>query len=400
MGAYIYQAMKKSGQPCKGVIEADSDRHARQLLREQHLWPTSIAAIKSSYRATTHKDKLPAEDLSLFTRQLATLLAAGIPVEEALRGVSEQTEKDKIRRLIIGVRSKVMEGYALAQAMADYPKVFPQLFRATVSAGEQTGRLDMVLEKLADYTENQQTIRQKIKQALIYPVVMVMVSMGIISFLLSFVVPKIIDVFSNSGQTLPPMTQVLIALSAFVKAYGLYAFVVMALLIIILKRSLQYPTVRFRWDHLILKLPIVSYMVKSINVARYIHTFAILFAAGVNVLETMQVSAGLLSNVVMRQAFNQAAVRVREGASISTSLKETGFIRPMTIHLIGSGEKSGQISPMMERGAKHLDNEVRRLIDTALTLLEPLIILLMGAVVLFIVLATLLPIFSMEQLVN
>ena len=399
MGAYQYQALKKSGNTCKGVIEADSERHARQLLREQGMVPTLISTLKKSNLAT-NKDKLSAQDLSLFTRHLATLLAAGIPVEESLRGVGEQTDKDKIRKLIIGVRSKVMEGYSLAQAMAEYPYVFPELYRATVAAGEQTGRLDLVLDKLADYTENQQQIRQKIQQALIYPTLMIVVSTAIISFLLTFVVPKIIEVFTSSGQSLPAMTNVLIQISAFIKSYGIYTLIVIIILLVIFNRSLANLRVRLAWHRIILKLPIVAYLVRTINVARYIHTFGILFAAGVNVLETMKVSASLVSNLVMRGAFDVATVRVREGAAISQALKETGFIGPMASHLIASGEKSGQLSTMMERAALHLDNEVRRLIDTALTLLEPLVILFMGAVVLFIVLATLLPIFSMEQLVT
>jgi len=399
MGAYQYQALKKSGNTCKGVIEADSQRHARQLLRDQGLIPTLILPPQSSH-LIKRKDKLSTQDLSLFTRQLATLLAAGIPVEESLKGVSEQTERDNVRRLIIGVRSKVMEGYALAQAMSEYPDVFPELYRATVAAGEQTGRLDVVLEKLADYTENQQQIKQKIQQALIYPVIMIVVSSAIISFLLAFVVPKIIDVFTSSGQSLPAMTTVLIVLSSFIKKYGLYVLMVIILSLVMFKRSLAKPRVLTAWHRTLLKLPIVAYLIKTVNVARYIHTFGILFAAGVSVLETMHVASSLISNTIMQKAFETAATRVKEGASISQALKDTGFLGAMAIHLIASGEKSGQLSAMMERTAQHLDNEVRRLIDTALTLLEPLVILFMGAVVLFIVLATLLPIFSMEQLVT
>ncbi|TAL65628.1 MAG: type II secretion system protein GspF [Legionella sp.] len=398
MGAYQYQALKKNGGNQNGVIEADSERHARQLLREQNLIPTQVQALMQQ-RAGNPKSKLSSADLSLLTRQLATLLAAGIPVEESLRGVSEQTEKDKVRELIIGIRAKVLEGYGLAQAMAQYPNAFPELYRATVGAGEQTGRLDLVLEKLADYTENQQLTRQKVQQALIYPILMIAVSVAIISFLLTFVVPKIIEVFTSSGQTLPYMTLILINFSHFVKSYGLYTLIAIIALIVGFKHSLRNIKVKTAWHRFILKLPIVSYLVKTINVARYIHTFGILFAAGVSVLETMRVSASLITNVVMRQAFDTATLRVREGSGISEALKETHYISPMAIHLIASGEKSGQISNMMERAANHLDNEVKRLIDTSLTLLEPLVILFMGAVVLFIVLATLLPIFSMEQLV-
>ncbi|HBD7253883.1 TPA: GspF family T2SS innner membrane protein variant LspF [Legionella pneumophila] len=398
MGAYQYQALKVNGSISKGVIEADSERHARQLLREQGLIPTQVQTL-TQQRAASSKSKVSAADLALLTRQLATLLAAGIPVEESLRGVSEQTEKDKVRELIIGVRSKVLEGYGLAQAMAQYPNAFPELYRATVGSGEQTGRLDIVLEKLADYTEKQQQTRQKVQQALIYPLLMIIVSTAIISFLLTFVVPKIIDVFTESGQTLPPMTQLLINLSQFIKSYGLYSLVTMIVALIGFKKSLSNIKIKTAWHQFMLKLPIVSYLVKTINVARYIHTFGILFAAGVSVLETMRVSSSLVTNIVMRQAFDLATLRVREGSGISEALKETKFISPMAIHLIASGEKSGQLSDMMERSASHLDNEVNRLIETSLTLLEPMVILLMGAVVLFIVLATLLPIFSMEQLV-
>ncbi|HAU2042637.1 TPA: type II secretion system protein GspF, partial [Legionella pneumophila] len=387
-----------NGNVSKGVIEADSERHARQLLREQGLIPTQVQTL-TQQRAASSKSKVSAADLALLTRQLATLLAAGIPVEESLRGVSEQTEKDKVRELIIGVRSKVLEGYGLAQAMAQYPNAFPELYRATVGSGEQTGRLDVVLEKLADYTEKQQKTRQKVQQALIYPLLMIIVSTAIISFLLTFVVPKIIDVFTESGQTLPPMTQLLINLSQFIKSYGLYTLAAIILALIGFKKSLSNIKIKTAWHQVMLKLPIVSYLVKTINVARYIHTFGILFAAGVSVLETMRVSSSLVTNVVMRQAFDLATLRVREGSGISEALKETKFISPMAIHLIASGEKSGQLSDMMERSASHLDNEVNRLIETSLTLLEPMVILLMGAVVLFIVLATLLPIFSMEQLV-
>lgn len=399
MGAYQFVALNKTGKSQKGVVEADSERQARQLLRDRGLFPTSVSTLKAENPRNT-RGKLKPEALSLFTRQLATLLGAGIPVEEALRGVSEQTEKDRVRELIIGVRAKVLEGYALAQAMSEFPLAFPELYRATVAAGEQTGRLDVVLEKLADYTENQQQTRQKIQQALIYPILMIIVSTGIISFLLSFVVPKIIEVFTSTGQTLPEMTMVLISISNGIKSWGLPLLVAFVLLLAGFRKSLGNPKIRLTWDRILLKLPIVSWLVRTVNIARYIHTFSILFAAGVSVLETMRVAASLVTNMAMRNAFIEASVRVREGSSISDALKLTGFLNPMELHLIASGEKSGQIAAMMDKAGAHLDNEVKRLVDTALTLLEPLVILFMGAVVLFIVLATLLPIFSMEQLVG
>ncbi len=398
MPAYQYQALKKNGGTNSGVIEADSERHARQLLRDQGLIPTWMQTL--TQQKTGSKKNICAADLSLLTRQLATLLAAGIPVEEALRGVSEQTDKNKVREILIGIRGKVLEGYGLAQAMSQYPQAFPELYRATVSSGEQTGHLDQVLEKLADYTEKQQKTRQKIQQALIYPLLMICVSIAIIGFLLTFVVPKIIEVFTNSGHTLPLMTLILIRISHFIKVYGLYVLLLLFLLMFAFKKSLKNNKIKSAWDRFLLKLPMISYLIKTINVARYIHTFGILFAAGVSILETMRVSASLVTNLIMKTAFETAAIKVREGGGIHESLKETGYISPMALHLIASGEKSGQLSELMERAATHLDNEVNRLIDTSLTLLEPIIILLMGGVVLFIVLATLLPIFSMEQLVT
>ncbi len=399
MGAYQYAALKKSGQTARGVIEADSERHARQLIREQGLIPTELQPIKTN-ASKKHKDSLQTAQLSLLTRQLATLLAAGVPVEESLRGLIAQSEHDKIRRVIIGVRSKVLEGYGLAQALSEYPLAFPYLYRATVAAGEHTGHLDLVLEKLANYTENQQIIRQKIQQAMIYPLLMVTVSLAIVMFLLTSVVPKIIEVFTNSGQSLPVMTRILIDLSHGVQAYGIYMLGVLLLGLLLFRRSLQHPPFKLRWHQMLLRLPLAAYLTRAVNVARYAHTFAILFSAGVSVLETMRVSASLIHNMAMRQAFDQATIHVREGTSISLALKETHFLSAMATHLIGSGEKSGQLAAMMEKAAAHLDHEVKHRLDIALGLLEPFVILMMGSVVLFIVLATLLPIFSMEQLIT
>ncbi|MDF1678651.1 MAG: type II secretion system inner membrane protein GspF [Legionellaceae bacterium] len=399
MGAYQYHALKSSGSPSKGVIEADSARHARQLLREQGLMPTDVTPIQKKTKKTTNRH-FQAQDLSLLTRQLATLLSAGIPLDEALQGVGEQSQKPSTRQLVIGIRAKVLEGYGLAQALDEYPAQFPELYRATVSAGEQTGRLDDVLLKLAEYTEHQQTIRQKIRQAMIYPTLMLVISVTIIGFLLAFVVPKIVGVFAESGQTLPTATHLLILLSEGIKQFGLYAIIGIVLIIAAFKKALTHLPFKTRFHQFLLHMPGVNHIIITSNVARYSHTFAILFTAGVSVLETMRVSSSLVSHVIMREKFEQATIRVKEGMPISQALAETTFFTPMATHLISSGEKSGQIAPLMERTAIYLDSEIRRLIDTALTLLEPLVILFMGGVILFIVLATLLPIFSMEQLVS
>ncbi len=398
MHTYTYHALKKSGHPCKGTIEADSERHARTLLRQQGLVPTMVQAAKTSTRRW-RQPSLSTQEVALLTRQLATLLSAGIPIDEALRGVAAQSEQETTQHILLGVRTKVMEGYTIAQALGEYPRVFPELYRATIHAGEQTSHLDRVLEKLADYTEAQQKTKQKIQQALIYPSLMMFISCAMISFLLAFVVPKIIDVFRSSGQTLPIMTRVLIQLSEWIQADGLYLLLALVLGALVFQRSLTYPSVKRRVHLLQLKMPLVGHMVQSVNIARYIHTFSILFSSGASILETMRVSASLVNQVIIREALDQATLRVKEGIAISIALQETRFFSPMATHLIASGEKSGQLATMMERAALHLDHEVQRRIDTGLTLLEPFIILFMGTLVLFIVLSTLLPIFSMEQLV-
>lgn len=399
MTAFQYHALTASGETKKGIIEADSERQARDSIRQQGLIPTHVQLVKG-HKGFGRVRRIQTADLALLTRQIATLLSAGIPIDETLQGVIEQTEKNKVAEILIGLRAKVIQGFSLAQAMAEYPGTFPELYRATVGSGEQTGQLDIVLLKLAEYTEQQQENRQKALQALIYPSLMILVSIGIISFLLAYVVPKIIEVFVSSGQTLPVMTQVLISMSHFIQHYGIYVVILFIAALGLFRYALTFKKWQWRWDSIKLRLPISSYLIRTSNSARYIHTFAILFSAGVSVLETMRVGNQLIGNLVMRQAFEKASVKVKEGASISQSLKETGFLNPMAIHLISSGERSGHIAQLMEKAASHMDKELKRLIDTALTLLEPMVILIMGAVVLFIVLATLLPIFSMEQLIS
>lgn len=397
MSTYRYTAFTSSGKSVKGTLQATSESDAREQLRAQGYTPTELK-VHVPRRFTLRSGST--QDLALLTRQLATLLAAGIPIEEALLGVSEQTDKPKIRSILLGVQSKIQEGFSLAQALGEYPSLFPEIYCTTVGAGEETGKLDTVLERLADYTEHQQQMKQKIQQALIYPTLMIIVSFSIISFLLTFVVPKMIHVFTESGQSLPLMTQSLIAISHFIQHYGLFVLLLIIIGIFLFKRWLKVKQNKLRFHQFLLKLPVIAYLIRTINVARYIHTFSILFAAGVNVLETMRISSRVIQNLAMQQAFMDATFQVREGREISAALKDTHFLSPIATHLIANGEKSGQLPEMMKHAATHLDNEVNRLLDTALTLLEPLMILFMGGIVLFIVLATLLPIFSMEQLVT
>ncbi len=402
MSAFQYQAMDTKGATQKGIIEADSPKEARRLLREQGLTPLEIELAQQKI---THfklkafgKPSVSVKELALMTRQLATLLSAGLPLEEVLAAVAEQTEKHRTKGLILSVRSKVLEGHSLASAFRDYPEAFSALYCSTVEAGEKSGHLDVVLQRLADYTEQQFYMRQKIQQALIYPCVMIFVALSILVFLLEYVVPKMITVYSNIGQALPVMTIILIAISTHLKSVGLYLFLIIITSVFFFRRSMKNNMAfRSRVHQFLLRIPLIGNAIKVANTARFSRTFAILSSAGVPVLEAMSISSKLITNLPIRTAVEEAANRVREGANISLALKQTQYFPPMSIHLIASGEVSGQLENMLERAANNQDSEIARLIETSLALFEPAIILVMGAMVLFIVLAILLPIFQLDQ---
>lgn len=403
MAAFQYNVLNLKGTSQKGIIEADSFKHARQLLREQgftildvQLTQQKMAQFKLK---AFGKPAVSVKELALMTRQLATLIAAGLPIEEVLSAVAEQTEKTRTKGLILAVRSKVLEGHSLASALRDYPHAFSELYCETVAAGEKSGHLDVVLQRLADYTEQQFQMKQKIQQALIYPSIMICVAIGIVGFLLEFVVPKMVAVYSHNGQALPGMTQFLITLSYDIKQYGLYMLLAfIGMLFFFRQRMKTNVTFRTRIHRFYLQIPIIGHAIKVANTARFGRTFAILSAAGIPVLDAMNISSKLITNLPIRNAVIDASNRVREGASIHLALKQTTFFPPMSIHLIASGEASGQLENMLERAANNQDAEITRLIETSLALFEPAIILVMGAIVLFIVLAILLPIFQLDQL--
>lgn len=401
MTAFHYVAMDAKGVKQKGIIEAESAKQARQLLRDRQLTPLDIhpAQQKLTTRLSAfQKPSMTNKDLALMTRQLATLIAAGLPIEEVLTAVGEQTEKPGTKALILSVRSKVIEGHSLASAFRDFPDAFSSLYCSTVAAGEKSGHLDVVLQRLADYTEQQYHMRRKIQHALIYPAIMVLVSISIVGFLLEYVVPRMVSVYSNIGQTLPFMTQILIGFSHAITSYGLYFLIIFAGLIFLFKRTLKTnESFKEKVHRYYLRLPIIGNAIKVANTARFSRTFAILSSAGVPVLEAMSISSQLITNIPIKKSVEEAAKRVREGANINLALKQTGYFPPMSIHLIASGEASGQLENMLERAANNQDMEISNLIETSLTLFEPLIILVMGAVVLFIVLAVLLPIFNLDQ---
>jgi general secretion pathway protein F len=407
MGAFEYVAVDGTGRERKGVIEGDTPKHVRQLLREQGLLPVAVEEVveqKESGRRTPlslrFQRGLSAADLALVTRQLATLVKSGLPLEEALLAVSQQTDKPRVRSIVLGVRSKVMEGHTLADGLADFPGSFPEIYRATVAASEQSGHLDAVLERLADYTDNRQQLRSRTLSAMLYPVLLFTVCVAIVFFLLVSVVPKVVEVFRTSEAQLPLLTQLLITGSDFMRDFGVYVIILVAGAFFLFNRWLRVESNRRRWHAFLLRMPLVGKVVRGSNTARFARTLSTLTASTVPVLEALRISSEVVTNLPMKAAVEEAAVRVREGAPIGRSLGTGRVFPPMMIHLISSGETSGELDTMLERAAVHQERELDSILQAVVGLLGPLMILVMGGLVLLIVLAMLLPIFELNQLVK
>jgi len=408
MGAFEYAAVDAAGRERKGVIEGDTPRHVRQLLREQSLLPVSVKEIEEEKQQAGAKRSmglrlqrgLSASDLALVTRQLATLVKSALPLEESLLAVSQQTDKPKVRSIMLGVRSKVMEGHTLADSMADFPSSFPELYRATVAASEQSGHLDAVLERLADYTEMRQELRSRTLSAMLYPILLFAVCLAIVVFLLVSVVPKVVEVFRTSEAQLPVLTQMLISGSDFMRAYGIYLAIAAGIGIFLFTRWLRVESNRRRWHAFLLRLPLIGKVVRGSNTARFARTLSTLTASAVPVLDALRIAGEVVTNLPMKAAVADAAIKVREGGAIGRSLGSSRVFAPMMIHLISSGESSGELDVMLERAAKHQERELDAILQAVTGLLGPLMILLMGGLVLLIVLAMLLPIFELNQLVR
>jgi general secretion pathway protein F len=405
MGAFEYIALDAQGRERKGLIEGDTPKHVRQLLREKQLLPMEIQEtaereLKQSRRRGFMRRGLSTLDLALLTRQLATLLRSGLPLEESLQAVAEQTEKPRIQRIILGVRGKVVEGHPLADGLRDFPQAFPEIYRATVSAGEQSGKLDAVLERLSDYTESRQVMGQQVSNALVYPIVLMVLSFAIVSFLLAYVVPQVVAVFESGHQELPFATRLLIGMSDFVRNYWIYALIGLGVVTWGFLRWLKAPDAQLRFDRFLLRMPLVGKLIRGVNTARFSRTFSILTASAVPVLEALRISAEVVNSLPMKKAVEEAASRVREGAPIGKSLAARKMFPPMMIHLISSGESSGELEKMLERAASNQEREMDGLLSTMTNLLGPFMVVFMGAVVMFIVIALLLPIFQLNDLVK
>jgi general secretion pathway protein F len=406
MGAFEYTALDAGGRSRKGVIEGDTARHVRSLLRERQLLPVTVEEVAARESRRQRRSRfgfargVSAADLSLMTRQLSTLVRAGLPLEEALLAVSQQTEKPRVQSILLGVRAKVVEGHTLATGLSEFPRVFPEIYRATVSAGEQSGHLDAVLERLAEYTESREQMRQNVMGAMLYPLVLTIMCFTIVSILLTYVVPKVVDVFEANHAKLPLATRVLVGVSSFLRNYGIWLVVGIAVAAFVFWRSLKSRATRRRVHQWLLNLPLMGRILRGVNTARFTRTLSILTASAVPVLDALRISSEVVTNLPMRDAVTEAAARVREGAPIGRSLASGRLFPPMTVHLISSGESSGQLQTMLERAATNQERELQGLLAALVGLLGPLLIVGMGLFVMGIVFAMLLPIFEMNSLIR
>jgi general secretion pathway protein F len=404
--AFRYEAVDTLGATRKGVLNADSARAARSDLRTQGLVPIVVDAIASQVDGSGQTrrrglgDRLSTVELSLFTRQLASLLEASLPLEQAFTALLEQAERTYVRDLIASIRSEIMGGASLSDALGQHPRDFADIYRALVASGEQIGQLAKVLSRLADYIERRNSLVQKVRLAFTYPAIVTVVAFAIVIFLLTYVVPQIVSVFANTKQKLPLLTVVMLAISDFVRSYGLIVAAVVVTLFWLWRRALRQPDIKMRWHRWLLTAPMYGKFERSLNTARFASTLAITTGSGVPILRALQTSRDTLSNVAMRAQVEEAANSVREGVGLARALSAHKHFPPMLIHMIRAGEVTGELPAMLDRAANAQEQDLERRALTIAGLLEPALILAMGVVVLLIVLAVLMPIIEINQLVR
>ncbi len=403
MAAFEYKAIDAKGKNKKGIIEADTIKAARQAIREKGMVPVAVeptAQKEHKNAGGLFAPKISATDLALITRQLSTLVGSALPIEAAILAVAEQCEKPRLKSMMMSVRAKVVEGYSLAEGLGEFPTTFDNLFCSMVAAGEKSGHLDQVLERLADYTEQRQQMRSQMTTALMYPMTLTVFAVAVIAALLATVVPKIVGQFERMGQDLPGTTQFLISASDFVRDYGIFVVLFFIGLIVLIKRLLKKPKIRLAWDRWILTLPLIGKVSKGINTARFARTLSILTSSAVPLLEGMQISGKVLENEYIKGTIKEAAARVREGAGLKVSLENTKIFPPMMLHMIASGEKSGELEEMLGRAADNQDRDFEMRVSISLKIFEPVLVAVMAGMVLFIVMAVLQPILNMNNMVG
>lgn len=405
MAAFEYKALDAKGKQKKGVQEGDNARQVRQRLKEQGLVPIEVIETKAKERkkaksTLSFQRGISTSELALLTRQLSTLVQASMPLEECLKAVAEQSDKPRIRNMLMGVRSRVVEGYTLSDSFAEYPAIFDELFCAMVAAGEKSGHLDTVLDRLADYSEKRQQMRSKLQQAMIYPTMLTLIAVCVVAFLLATVVPTIVEQFVHMGQGLPRVTEILLAASNFVVNWGVLVVVAIIAAFIAFKVALQRPSFRLSWDRKVLSMPVIGKVARGLNTSRFARTLSICTSSAIPLLDGMKVAADVMSNQWVKQQVIAASDRVREGASLKASLDQTKLFPPMMLHMIASGERSGELEQMLTRAADNQDRDFESLVNMALGIFEPLLIVAMAGIVLFIVVATLMPIIALNSMVG
>lgn len=406
MPAFRYEAVDADGATKKGVVSAESARAARSDLRSQGLVPIAVEAIAAQLddagqtKRSVFGDRLSTAELALFTRQLASLLEASLPLEQAFSALLEQAERTYVRDLVASIRSEVMGGASLSDALAKHPRDFADIYRALVASGEQIGQLSRVLSRLADYIERRNALVQKVRLAFTYPAIVTVVAFLIVIFLLTYVVPQIVSVFANTKQKLPFLTVVMLGISDFVRSYGWAMLVAAVGLAFAWHRALKNPAIRLRWHTWLLTAPMYGKFERSLNTSRFASTLAITTGSGVPILRALQTSRDTLTNVAMRAQVEEATSSVREGVSLARALSAHKHFPAMLIHMIRAGETTGELPRMLERAANAQEQDLERRAMTMAGLLEPALILAMGVVVLLIVLAVLMPIIEINQLVR
>ncbi len=406
MAVYKFEALDAAGSVSKGLVEADSQRAARSRLRDLKLLPLQVdavdepAAARRSNWLERRRKRLTGAQLSLITRQLSTLLAAGLTVSQALGAVIDQIEQEPSREIVASVRAEVLAGSSLSQALGKHPGVFPEIYQAVVNAGEESGELAHIMDGLANYIESRQALQQKVVLALVYPAVVTLVALLVVSGLLIYVVPQMVAVFEHSRQTLPLLTRLLIALSGFLKAAWPYLLVLLGAAAWLAKIALARDAIRLRWHRQILGLPVLGKLVRSLNTARIASTLAILVGSGVPIIRAMQAAARVTANLPMRQAIDNAISMIRDGSGLSRALAASNLFPPILIHLIASAESTGKLDAMLDKAAVQQEREVENRLSLLTGLMEPALILVMGGIVLAIVLAVLMPIIEMNQLIK
>jgi general secretion pathway protein F len=401
MEAFHYEALDAAGRTVSGVVQAETPRHARSQLRAQGLYPSAVNPVRARERARQPWARgIASNELSLVTRQLATLLASGLTMEQSLSALIEEASVPMTREVLGGVKSEVTAGLSLAGALGSYDRSFPDFYRALVHGGEESGALPTVLQHLADYLDARQALKQKTSLALLYPILVTLVAVSIVTGLLVFVVPQIVQVFQQSRQSLPLLTRVLIGVSNFLRAAWPYLAVAVVGAAVGARLALRRDAPRRSWHAMLLRMPWLGPLIRGVNTSRFASTLAILVGGGVPLLSALNSGARVMTNMVMREAVEGAIERVREGESLARALGATRAFPPLMVHLVASGEVSGKLEQMLQRAAQLETQALERRLAVFLTLLEPVMILVMGGVVLLIVLAILLPIIEINQLVH